>query len=37
MHWSGEEMHDGRRCGMCHDGNISFSVEEDCEICHAEE
>lgn len=28
------EMSQGRQCGLCHDGKISFGVDEQCERCH---
>jgi len=36
MNWSGEQLHEEGWCGMCHDGDFSFSVEEDCDSCHFE-
>jgi c(7)-type cytochrome triheme protein len=36
MTWSDRQMHEASLCGMCHDGGTSFSVDEDCESCHAE-
>jgi c(7)-type cytochrome triheme protein len=39
MRWSGEQLHEEAWCGMCHDGDESFGVddEEECESCHFEE
>jgi c(7)-type cytochrome triheme protein len=39
MRWSGEQLHEEAWCGMCHDGDESFAVddEEECESCHMEE
>jgi c(7)-type cytochrome triheme protein len=39
MSWSGEQLHEKRWCGMCHDGDESFATddEEECETCHVEE
>jgi c(7)-type cytochrome triheme protein len=39
MTWSGEQLHEEQWCGMCHDGEESFSVEDEdeCETCHVEE
>jgi c(7)-type cytochrome triheme protein len=39
MTWSGEQLHEEAWCGMCHDGDESFAVddEEECESCHIEE
>jgi c(7)-type cytochrome triheme protein len=34
---AGARLHDVRLCGSCHDGERSFSVKEDCEICHGVE
>jgi c(7)-type cytochrome triheme protein len=36
---SGELLHEESRCGMCHDGDRVFAVddEEECESCHIEE
>jgi len=31
--WDMEAMTEGRQCGSCHNGDISFGVEE-CEFCH---
>lgn len=31
-----EEMYDGKQCGVCHNGQKGFSVEDDCSICHEE-
>jgi c(7)-type cytochrome triheme protein len=36
MTWSGEQLHEEGWCGMCHDGDESFSVEEECDSCHFE-
>jgi len=36
MTWSGLQMHEASRCGMCHDGEASFSVDEDCGACHVD-
>jgi c(7)-type cytochrome triheme protein len=35
----GEELHETAWCGMCHDGDEAFSVDDDeeCESCHFEE
>lgn len=30
-----DAMYGGEYCGACHDGDMAFSVEEDCEACHA--
>jgi c(7)-type cytochrome triheme protein len=30
-------MYEGETCGRCHDGQLAFSVEEQCESCHATE
>jgi len=32
-----EAMEEGRLCGRCHNDEIAFSVEDDCEMCHQEE
>jgi len=29
-----EDMENGESCGACHDGNMAFSVAEDCMACH---
>jgi len=36
MNWSGEQLHEEGWCGMCHDGDLSFSVDDDCDSCHFE-
>jgi c(7)-type cytochrome triheme protein len=28
------DLHREERCGGCHDGQKSFSVKEDCQLCH---
>ena len=33
----GEQMHEKNRCGMCHNGDAAFGVEENCEACHTVE
>jgi c(7)-type cytochrome triheme protein len=33
----GPPMHAANRCGACHDGKAAFSVEDNCEGCHAGE
>jgi c(7)-type cytochrome triheme protein len=39
MNWTGEQLHEEAWCGMCHDGEQAFAVddEEECESCHHEE
>jgi c(7)-type cytochrome triheme protein len=29
------QMEGGRSCGACHDGNTAFTVQENCDTCHA--
>lgn len=31
-----EEMAKGKSCGACHNGDMAFSVKENCESCHDE-
>jgi c(7)-type cytochrome triheme protein len=33
---AGHDFHSNQFCGACHNGEKSFSVEEDCQLCHAE-
>ncbi len=33
---SKRDMHAEERCGGCHNGQKSFSVKEDCQLCHAQ-
>ena len=39
MRWSSEQLHEEAWCGMCHDGDQAFAVddEEACESCHLKE
>jgi c(7)-type cytochrome triheme protein len=30
------DLHNAQFCGACHDGETSFSVKEDCQLCHQE-
>jgi len=32
---SGDRMHE-QLCGSCHNGQIAFSVDENCDVCHGE-
>jgi c(7)-type cytochrome triheme protein len=36
MRWSGEQLHEESWCGMCHDGDQAFAVDDEgeCESCH---
>lgn len=34
-HATMEQMSQGESCGACHDGNTAFSVEDNCDTCHA--
>jgi c(7)-type cytochrome triheme protein len=38
MRWTGEQLHEADWCGMCHDGDESFGVddEDECDSCHLE-
>jgi len=33
-HSGGEQMHEKDKCGLCHNGEAAFGVEENCEACH---
>ena len=30
------DLHSDQFCGACHNGEKSFSVKEDCQLCHQE-
>lgn len=32
-----EDLYEKKQCGVCHDGEQAFSVEEGCEFCHVAE
>ena len=34
--YSMEEMEAGKSCGACHNGFKAFSVDDNCDSCHAE-